>query len=229
MKYNIQALLMTNRQREATPIQNAAEEATVYIYDVIDSDWGVGAKDVISALNAAKDAPVLNIRINSPGGSVFEGRAIMEAIKRFEGKTVAHIDSLCASAATSIACACDEVVMSDAALYMIHNASGLVWGDKADMRHTADLLEKVEGSIVNDYVEKTGMEADTIISMMDQETWMTSEEALANKFVDKVVKTGKPKNTWNLAAFDKAPKQEPAQPAGFFMSVANANRLKLLD
>ncbi len=232
MKYNITSLLLTNPQRERSPVNLVSNEgeATIYIYDVIDPDYGVGAKDVIAALNGAKDAPVLNIRINSPGGSVFEGRAIVEAIKRFEGKTIAHVDALAASAATSIALAADEVVMSDGALFMIHNASGLVWGDKHDMRQTADLLEKVEGSIVNDYTTKTGMEDATIVAMMDAETWMNADEALANKFVDRVVKTGKPKNTWNLAAFDKAPKpKEPAPQAGFFMSQANANRLKLLD
>ena len=226
MKFNLKNLLMTNRGREPAPLElvNAADEATIYIYDVIDSEWGVGAKDVIAAVNESKDAKVLNIRINSPGGDVFEGRAIMEAIKRFDGKTVAHIDALAASAATSIALAADEVVMADGALFMIHNASGLVWGDKHDMRQTADLLEKVEGSIVNDYTTKTGLGASIVAEMMDQETWMTADEALANKFVDRIVKTGKAKNTWNLAAFDKAPK---ASAGG--QSQTNANRLRMAN
>jgi ATP-dependent Clp protease protease subunit len=224
MKFNLKNLLMTNRGREPAPLQlvNAADEATIYVYDVIDSEWGVGAKDVISAINSIKDAKVLNIRINSPGGDVFEGRAIMEAIKRFDGKTVAHIDALAASAATSIALAADEVVMADGALFMIHNASGLVWGDKNDMRGTADLLEKVEGSIVNDYTTKTGLDAAIVAEMMDQETWMNADEALANKFVDRIVKTGKAKNTWNLSAFDKAPKEEATG-----TTQTNANRLRL--
>lgn len=226
MKFNLKNLLMTNRGREPAPLQlvNAADEATIYIYDVIDSEWGVGAKDVIGAISSLKDAKVLNIRINSPGGDVFEGRAIMEAIKRFDGKTVAHIDSLAASAATSIALAADEVVMADGALFMIHNASGFVWGDKNDMRQTADLLEKVEGSIVNDYTTKTGMESTAIVDMMNSETWMTADEALSNKFVDRVVKTGKAKNTWNLSAFDKAPK-----PLEDGTTQTNTNRLRLAN
>ena len=230
MKFNLKNLLMTNRLRERAPINlvNAADEATIYIYDIIDADYGVGAKDVIGAISSLKDAKVLNIRINSPGGDVFEGRAIMEAIKRFDGKTVAHIDSLAASAATSIALAADEVVMSDGALFMIHNASGLVWGDKNDMRQTADLLEKVEGSIVNDYTAKTGMEDTTIVAMMNAETWMTADEALANKFVDRVVKTGKAKNTWNLSAFDKAPQvEELPEPDG--TTQTNTNKLTLAN
>jgi ATP-dependent protease ClpP protease subunit len=224
MKYNLKNLLMTNRGREAMPmkLENAASEATIYIYDVIDGDYGVGAKEVIAAINESKDAKVLNIRINSPGGDVFEGRAIMEAIKRFDGKTIAHIDALAASAATSIALSADEVVMADGALFMIHNASGLVWGDKTEMRDTANLLEKVEGSIVNDYTTKTGMATDAIVSMMDAETWMNADEALANKFVDRIVKTGKAKNTWNLSAFDKAPK-----PVEDGTTQANTNKLAL--
>lgn len=226
MKFNLKNLLATNPARERTPVnlvQNAAE-ATIYVYDVIDADWGVGASEVIAAINAAKDAKVLNIRINSPGGDVFEGRAIMEAIKRFDGKTVAHIDSLAASAATSIALSADEVVMSDGALFMIHNASGMVWGDKNDMRSTADLLEKVEGSIVNDYTSKTGKDTATIVAMMDAETWMTAQEALDNKFVDSIVKTGKAKNTWNLSAFDKVP--APAQDG---QTQTNRLRLELIE
>lgn len=224
MKYNLKNLLMTNRGREAMPVklENAASEATIYIYDVIDGDYGVGAKEVIAAINECKDAKVLNIRVNSPGGDVFEGRAIMEAIKRFDGKTIAHIDALAASAATSIALSADEVVMADGALFMIHNASGLVWGDKSAMRDTANLLEKVEGSIVNDYTTKTGMATEAIVSMMDAETWMNADEALANKFVDRIVKTGKAKNTWNLAAFDKAPK-----PVEDGTTQANTNKLAL--
>lgn len=231
MKFNLKNLLMTNRMRERAPVNltNAADEATIYIYDVIDADYGVGAKDVIGAINSLKDAKVLNIRINSPGGDVFEGRAIMEAIKRFEGKTVAHIDALAASAATSIALAADEVVMSDGALFMVHNASGLCWGDKNDMRQTADLLEKVEVAIVNDYTTKTGMESTAIVDMMNAETWMTADEARANGFVDSIAKTGKAKNTWNLSAFDKAPKQsEPEpEPAPDGTTETNRNRLRL--
>ena len=246
MKYNLKNLLATNPARQRAPVnlvQNNATEATIYIYDVIDADWGVGAKDVLAALSPLASVELLNIRVNSPGGDVFEGRAIMEAIKRFAGKTVAHIDSLAASAATSIALAADEVVMSDGALFMIHNASGLVWGDKTAMRDTADLLEKVEGSIVTDYTTKTGKPVADIVAMMDAETWMTAQEALAHGFVDRIATYSKAAataqaTTWNLAAFAKAPQQPaqqqtpaqqpPAQPVGTGQTNANALRLVTL-
>ena len=78
--------------------------------------------------------------------------AVMDLARLF-GKTIAHVDSLAASAATSIAIAADEVEIASGAFFMIHNASGMVWGDKKAMRDTADLLEKVEGTIINQHHE----------------------------------------------------------------------------
>jgi ATP-dependent protease ClpP protease subunit len=240
-------LLRDNAGRQKTPVNLVRNEgeASLYIYDVIDPFWGVSALGVIDALAAASDAKTLNVHINSPGGDVFEGRAIMAALGRFPGKTVAHIDSLCASAATSIALACQEVRMADGAFFMIHNASGMAWGDKTAMRETADLLEKVEGAIVGDYTRKTGKDEAEIRAWMDAETWFTAAEAKEHGFIDSITSADKKaKNTWNLAAFGNAPAalkepppepapaepepQEPA-PAGFFMSTANANRLRLLQ
>lgn len=237
---NIMQLYRDNKDRSKAPVNlvRNESEATIYIYDVIDSYWGVSALAIIDAVTQAGDAQTLHVRINSPGGDVFESRAIMAAIGRFKGKTIAHIDSLAASAATSVALACDEVEMSDGAFFMIHCAMGFAFGDKSDMRETADLLEKVEGAIVNDYTTKTGKDSAEIIAMMEEETWMDANEALANGFVDRIAQPKeKPSNTWNLAAYAKAPaalseppknpeNEEPA-PEGFFSSVKNANKLKL--
>ena len=243
----IQQLLRDNEARaKAQPavnvIQNAGE-ASLYIYGVI-AEWSVSASGVAQALAEIK-ADTLHVYINSPGGDVFEGRAIMAELRRFSGKAIAHIDALCASAATSIALACSEVQMSEGAFFMIHEAMGGCFGTKQDMRITADLLEKVEGSIVDDYKAKTGKEEDEIRAWMDAETWFSAEEAKEQGFVDSITTTDKKaKNTWNLAAFGNAPaalkepppdpdpatepepKEEPAA-AGFFMSTANANRLRL--
>ena len=232
------------RPKQFTNLVNVAgDSATIYLYDMISADWGVSALSVIEAIAQAGDAKILNVHINSPGGDVFEGRAIMAALSAFKGKTVARIDSLCASAATSIALACDEVVMADGAFFMIHNASGMAWGDKQTLRDTADVLEKVEGAIVSDYVQKTGKDQAEIRALMGAETWFTANEAMEHGFVDAIDKGKKATNTWNLSAFAKAPKMEvipdrspevfdtsthePAQ-AGFLMSSANANRLRIL-
>lgn len=213
-------LLRDNAGRTKQPfnlVRNSADEVTIYIYDMIDAYWGVSAKSVIDALASVADVPTVHLRINSPGGDVFEGRAIVEAIKRFSGKTIAHVDSLAASAATSIAIAADEVEIAQGAFFMIHNASAMVWGDKACMRETADLLEKIEGTIVHDYNAKTGKDAADIVAWMDAETWFTADEAVANGFCDRLAATADKgtKNTWNLAAYNKVPKAltEPAAPA----------------
>lgn len=211
-------LYLDNAARAKRPLNLArnAAEATMYIYDVIDAYWGVSAAGVIDAIAQAGDAEVLHIYINSPGGDVFEGRAIMAAISRFKGKTIAHIDSLCASAATSIALACNEVEMSAGAFFMIHNASSMAWGDKNVMRETADLLEQIEGSIVSDYTTKTGKDAEQVVAWMNDETWFNSDQALAEGFIDRIAASPvKPtaSNAWNLAAYAKAPAALTAAPA----------------
>jgi hypothetical protein len=122
-------------------------------------------------------------------GMGYSSVAPFAGMERFAGKTIAHVDSLAASAATSIAIACDEVEIAQGAFFMIHNASGIVWGDKQAMRDTADLLEKVEGSIVNDYTAKTGKDAADVVAWMDAETWFTADEAVANGFCDRLAAT----------------------------------------
>ena len=234
-------LIVDNKADKPRPFNLAknGDSASLYIYDVISADWGVSALSVIEAINQAGDVQMLNVHINSPGGDVFEGRAIMAALAAFRGKTVAHIDSLCASAATSIALACNEIRMAEGAFFMIHNASGFAWGDKTELRNTADVLEKIEGAIVNDYTSRTGKPEQEIRDKMQAETWFTAQEALDYGFVDSITDKSTAKNTWNLSAFANPPKPEPPPPdtpqnaaepapeAGFFMSAANANRLRI--
>lgn len=194
-------------KRPVNAVRNAAgNEATIYIYGIISADWGIGAIDVIAAIASVGDVEVLNVRITTPGGDVFESRAIMNAIKRFAGKTVGHIDGLCASAGTSVAMACGTVEMASDAMYMIHNVQGGAFGDKSDLRETADLMETVEQTIVGDYTAKTGKSAKEIVAMMEAETWLTAAQALESGFIDSVADNkSTASNTWNLAAYPKAP------------------------
>ena len=112
---NLIKLIVDNKASTPRPfnVSRSGDVASLYIYDVISADWGVSALSVIEAIHQAGDVQTLNVHINSPGGDVFEGRAIMAALAAFRGKTVAKIDALCASAATSIALACNEIEMSD--------------------------------------------------------------------------------------------------------------------
>lgn len=132
----------------------------------------------------------INLRINSPGGNIFEAQAIYNLLKAYKGRVTAHIDGVCASAATVVACAAESIIMPANSLFMIHNPACYM-GDVAEadeLRKTADMLDSTKASIVNVYLAKTKgkLTEDEIRFMMDSETWMTSEEALGNGFVDEV-------------------------------------------
>jgi len=153
------------------------------LYDEI-SFWGISADQFVKDLNASK-AQTVHIRINSPGGSVFDGTAIYNAIKQHKAKTITHIDGLAASIASIIALAGDEVRMSDNTFMMIHNPWSIVMGDAKAMREEADLLEKVSNTtIASIYMSKSGKEKADIVGKMDAETWFTAQEAKEYGFVD---------------------------------------------
>lgn len=185
-------------------IQNAADETTVYLYDVIDNWYGVDSESFIKALQDIKTGTI-NLRINSPGGDVFDARAMATALKQHSARVVAHIDGLAASAATYIALAADEVRMSQGAFFMIHK--GWTWnvGNADDFRKSADLLDKVDDSISNDYAKKTGIGKAELIQMMADETWMSADEALEKGFVDSVFDDEPVSNSFDLSVYDKAP------------------------
>lgn len=220
MKNKIRQLLRDNSGRQAQPqarIVNAGGEATLYLYDVIDAWFGIAAEDVARQIAALEPGTTLHVRINSPGGDVFEGQAIATAIRQHQGRTIAHIDGLAASAATFISAAAGEVEISDGAFYMIHNGWTLAMGDKQAMLDTADLLAKVDASIVAAYTAKTGGDAQQIQAWMDAETWFSAQEAVDNGFADRMAATGdaaKNAKAWNLSAFEHAPKALTDTPPG---------------
>lgn len=238
-------LLRDNAQAERKPLNlvRAADkptDATLYIYDVIDAYWGISAKAVAQAIAGLDAAATLHLRINSPGGDVFEAEAIATAIRQHAGKTVAHIDGLAASAATRVASAASEVEISDGGFYMIHNAWTFALGNKHDMTAAASLLDKVDTTIVADYARRTGQTPEQIAAWMDAETWFTAQEAVDNKFADRLAPAGdKTSNAtarqFNLAAFDKTPQAlltpPPASPAPDIAAqrAHNVRRLALLQ
>lgn len=218
-------LLRDNSAGERKPLNvvrnEGGAEATLFIYDVIDAFWGVSAAQVAEALAALDPSTTLHLRINSPGGDVFEGRAIRTHIAQFKGKTIAHIDGLAASAATTVADGADEIEIVEGGFYMIHNSWTLAYGNKSELRKTADLLEKVDGAIVADYARRTGQSLEQLATWMNDETWFSADEAVANKFADRKAPEPEKKSAdnsarrWNLAAYAKAPKAltDPVQPS----------------
>lgn len=233
-------LLRDNAQAERKPLNlvrnDSGSEATLYVYDTIDPWYGVNAQDVARVVAGLDKAVTLNVRINSPGGDVFEARAISSQLKQFGGKVVAYVDGLAASAATTIAMAADEVVISDGSFFMIHNAWAMAIGNKVDMTEMATLLDKIDGAIVNDYTGKTGKSIDEVKAWMDAETWFTAQEAVDIGFADRMAGSSSSASAkWNLAAYEKAPKalleQEPAKDEKDWSAVHanNERRLRLLQ
>lgn len=162
------------------------KEATVYLYDEI-SWFGIDAEQFIKDLNDIT-AKTINIRFNSPGGSVFDGTAVFNAIKQHKAKTVSHIDGLAASISSVIALASDEIRMAENAFLMIHDPWGIVIGGADVMREEADLLDKIGGTIRKTYSDKTGKDDKEIKKLMKAETWMTADEALEMGFIDVIDK-----------------------------------------
>jgi ATP-dependent Clp protease protease subunit len=244
MKINkLMQLLKDNARADAAPAalrcEVADDGAHVYVYDVIDSYWGASAAALVSALASAGDKTV-HMHINSPGGDVFEARAMAAAIVGHAGKVIAHIDGVAASAATYLALAASEVRMTDGGLFMVHNSWTMAMGNKTEIRSTADLLEKIDGTIAADYARKTGASSEQVVAWMDAETWFTAQEALAAGFIDAIDTNTKGEKTsaqWNLSAYANAPEfkepekePEPDLTEKVAAQIAhNRNRLRLFQ
>jgi ATP-dependent Clp protease protease subunit len=196
--------------RGALRAESSGDEATIYLYDVIDDWFGISAKSFVEQL-AGITAKTIHLRINSPGGDVFAARSMVTAIRGHQAKVIAHIDGLAASAASFVALAAAEVEMTQGAMMMIHNAWTIAYGNSEDFLAIAALLEKIDASIVTDYERKTKKTRAEIQKWMAAETWFTAEEAKAAGFVDRVFDGEPAENKWNLAAYDHAPapKEQP--------------------
>jgi len=212
-------LLADNRQApgrrfEVVSKTDSEDTAEIFIYDAIvgsdmEAEWwgGVSANAFVKALRDIT-ASTINLRINSPGGDVFGARAIETALREHPAKVIVHIDGLAASAATFIAMAGDEIVMADGSMFMIHKAWTYAWGNANDLKKTAELLDKIDGTLVDTYAKRSGQKDSQIADWMAAETWFTADEAVSNGFADRTATDGKAaKNSkaWNLSAYARVP------------------------
>ena len=168
-------------------ISAKAEQLTteISIFDEI-GYWGVSAKDFIADLKTVPANHKIALKIHSPGGEVFDGNAIANALSRHPGGFEAQIEGLAASMATVISLGGRPVKMAANGFYMIHNPWGMAVSDAAGMREQAELLDKIQTGIVNAYVAKSGQTAEQVQSWMDAETWFTAQEAKDAGFVDEI-------------------------------------------
>lgn len=132
------------------------------------------------------------VMINSPGGDVFAASQIYTMLTEYRGRVTVKVDGIAASAASVIAMAGDNVLMSRPAMLMIHNPATLAWGDKSEMEKAIGLLDEVKESIINAYEKKTGLSRAKISHMMDAETWMNAGRAIELGFADGYIERVEP-------------------------------------
>lgn len=168
---------------------------TISILDRIGYDYwdgeGVTAKRISAALRKIGHEQDVTVVINSPGGDYFEGLAIYNLFREHKGKVTAKIIGVAASAASVIAMAADEIQISMAAFFMVHNASVLVYGNRNDMRSVADWLEPFDQAAVDIYEARTGASVDDLKGWLDEEKWIGGKEAVGLGFADDLLDSSK--------------------------------------
>jgi ATP-dependent Clp endopeptidase proteolytic subunit ClpP len=185
-------------------IQSAGDQAEILIYDVIGWPW-VEAEYFVRDL-ADLDVSNLIVRINSPGGDVFDGIAIYHALRQHKAKVTTRIEGIAASIASIIALAGDEVHAYNATRFMIHEPWSCICGDQYEMRDVAEILGKISADLIEIYSGRSKVGKSELRSMLRNETWFTADEAKENGFVDQVVDSGKPVEArFDLSIYSNVP------------------------
>jgi ATP-dependent Clp endopeptidase proteolytic subunit ClpP len=180
----------------------AADDApsTLSIFDEI-GFWGVQAKDFVRDLAAVK-GKTLNVEINSPGGDVFAGLAIYNALRGSGKEIVVRVMGVAASAASLIAMAGDKIVMPKNSFLMIHNPWSMAVGNADELRDTAETLDKIGASLRLTYAARTGLPEDEIATMLATDTWLTADEALEKGFATEVTDNVTAKASFDMGRAD---------------------------
>lgn len=213
-------------------IVNQGDVPKVYIYDEI-GFWGTTAQDFVDALNEI-DALKFELHINSPGGEIFDGLAIFNTIKQHPATVTAYVDGLAASAASWIAQAADEVIMARNAQMMIHDGIGFAYGNAADMRDTANLLDKLSDTIADIYGKAAldrgiASSAQEFRALMREEVWYTGKEAVDAGLADTVLDQDNEEadaaaNKWDLSFYNHAGRDHAESPLRLLEKVRLENR-----
>lgn len=151
-------------------------------------DEETSATSFRDALKELGDVSTINLSINSGGGSVFDGIAIYNMLKSHKATVNVYIEGLAASIASVIAMAGDTITMRSGSMLMIHRPFTVLQGNAEEMRKTADTLEKMGDNIVDIYSGRTGISSDDIRNIMNEETWLSAEEAVEQGWATKLDK-----------------------------------------
>ncbi len=181
--------------RAERPTPKTAEDGVVSLrlYDPLDSwggEWGVSAKEFVTVLDSLPDdTKEIRLLISSPGGEVWEGLALLNALRAHPAKVVAVVEGIAASAASFIAAGVDELHMMANAEIFIHRAWGLAVGSAEVMDKMAADLAHEDRNLASIYAQKAGGDVDEWLAAMSADTWFSAEEAVAAGLADQVVKT----------------------------------------
>lgn len=169
---------------------DGSKHLDIQMHGVIDGGWGdedgVDTAKTIAEMQQHRDAKTVKVRINSLGGSAFGGVAMYNALQDHPGEVTCCVEGIAASAASLVAMA-GKTVMGKGAMMMIHPPATVAIGNAADMRRTADVLDKVQDSLASIYTAKTGKSLNEVNDLLDAETWMTADEAVASGFANEVM------------------------------------------
>jgi len=207
-------------------IRAAGGEAEVLIYEPIDSLFGISAKRFRDELKAAGEVSTIHVRINSPGGSVFECYAIYNTLRAHQARVIVHVDGAALSAASVVAMAGDEIEMAGNAWLMIHNPISLAIDDADGLHKTADLVQQLTDQLVAIYAQRTRLPADEIALMMDDETWLNAKQAVQLGFADRVTDELAIAASFDTSRFRNTPRALKLADPFFAWSEAIAAELK---
>lgn len=168
-------------------VENAGAELIIEGEISSESWWGDEATPKQLREELAKHSGDLTVSINSGGGDVFAGVAMYNALKQHDGAITVRVDGLAASIASVIAMAGDKIIMSPGSMMMIHKPWTIAIGDSNEMEKVMEVLNGIEKSIVPIYTARTGLSEDEVISMLNEETWLTAEESVAKGFADEAI------------------------------------------
>lgn len=177
------------KEKRFEVLAKTKNSAEIAIYGNVGSQYdGITAKGFNDLLNSlGPEVKELSIRINSPGGSVFEGITIYERLKQFKAKKKVYVDGLAASIASVIALAGDEIFIGEGAMMMIHRPWTIAMGNSSEFERTINLLDKIEDSMIAIYSRKTGLSRTELSKMMEEDYWMTSQQAIDLGFANTLV------------------------------------------
>lgn len=169
--------------------------AEILIYGAVGEDpWSQNAVSAKQFSDELRKLPAsvneIHLRINSPGGSVFDGMAIYERLKQHKAKVITYVDGVAASIASVIALAGDEVNIGEGGFFMIHKPMSFTFGNDIEHERTIDILQRIEDQMIGIYTKRTNLTRSELLSMLKQDTWINSDESVKYGFATAKIESG---------------------------------------